>query len=94
MRAPTENGGTALAGELAPLPQPLSSPKTEEGVSLPEGAWKSRPPREWGLRKVGFCQSSAGWEPSCCELEGLETWGVTGQVDFFPTLPLTPNLLV
>ena len=44
---------------------------------------------------MDFCQSSACWEPSCCELEGLETWGVIGQVDFcFPTLPFTRSLLV
>lgn len=82
-------GGMGFSGEAGPAaPASVQSPGGGGGFP-PLAGLKSRPPREWGLRKVDCCQSSACWEPSCCELEGLETWGVTGQVGFFP--PLYPS---
>lgn len=84
-------GGTGFSGGAGPAaPASVQSPGGGGGFP-PLAGLKSRPPREWGLRKVDFCQSSACWEPSCCELEGLETWGVTGQVGFFPHSTLHPQ---
>lgn len=86
-----EIGGTGFsAGELAPLLSLSFQSQDGGGGFPPRGGLEIASSKGVGIEEGGFPSMFCWLGALLLRAEGLETWGVVGQVDFFPLYPSLP----